>query len=484
MSFVTAAEMRAIEETAFRRGIPAERLMDQAGAGIARHLLREFPAPGHAAAFIGKGNNSGDALVVLRHLRQAGWSVSVRSAFDRESLGELPCRKWDELGAAPREIPPPPRKGPLLLLDGLLGIGASGPLREPLAGLAAEMTALRNEQGACVVAIDLPSGLDADTGEGDAVTADLTLTVGAPKAGLATPNGILRAGRLHLISLSDLPPPQDGDPKLFCPALFPGLLSPRPHDFHKGDAGRVSIVAGSPGMTGAAILCATGALKAGAGLVSLHVAESIHPLIVTAAPPEIMVRASRDPLADALSIKHDALVIGPGLGADAPLTERISGLAAPIVFDADTLNAIAAAGRFDFLKPAHLLTPHPGEFARLAPDLAALSRIEAARTFVSRHPCTLLLKGARTLVAAPGLPARLNPTGHAGMASGGQGDVLAGVAGALLASGIATPDAASLAAWLCGRAAEIALNRGPFASAGDTLRHLGKAFLEWRECQR
>ncbi len=484
MSFVTAAEMRAIEEAAFRRGIPAERLMDQAGAGIARHLLSAFPAPGHAAAFIGKGNNGGDALVILRHLRQAGWSVSVRSAFDRESLGELPRRKWDELGDTLREIPPPPRKGPLLLLDGLLGIGASRPLREPLAGPAAEMAALRREQGACVAAIDLPSGLDADTGEGDAVTADLTLTVGAPKAGLVTPNGILRAGRLHLISLPDLPPPQDGDPKLFCPVIFPALLPARPHDFHKGDAGRVSIVAGSPGMTGAAILCATGALKAGAGLVTLHIAESIHSLIAGAAPPEIMVRGSRDPLADALSTRHDALVIGPGLGAGAPLAERISGVTAPIVFDADALNAIAAAGRFDFLKPAHLLTPHPGEFARLAPDLAALPRIEAARAFVSRHPCTLLLKGACTLVAAPGEPVRLNPTGHAGMASGGQGDVLAGVAGALLASGIAVPDAASLAAWLCGRAAETVLASGPFANASDTLRHLGKAFLDWQECRR
>src|SRR5690606_31874693 len=126
------------------------------------------PSPGHAAAFIGKGNNGGDALVMLRHLRAAGWTVSVHPAFPREQLGGLPRGKWEELGVVPETLPPSPSGGPLVLLDGLLGIGASGPMREPLLRLAAEMDALRRNRGACVAAIDLPSGLDADTGEGDA----------------------------------------------------------------------------------------------------------------------------------------------------------------------------------------------------------------------------------------------------------------------------------------------------------------------------
>jgi NAD(P)H-hydrate epimerase len=428
--------------------------------------------------------------MALRHLREAGWTIEVRCAYPEVEWGVLPRRKLRELRIAPADhVDPSSSQGPCLLLDGLLGIGAKGPLRPPLAALATEMAELRATRGAVIAAMDLPSGIDADTGEGDAVTADLTLTIGVPKAGLATAAGMARAGRLFLVPIPDLPLPGDGALRFFCPEAFPGLLPPRPHDFHKGSAGRLGILAGSPGMTGAAVLCCDAALHAGAGLVTLHVGRDFLPNLAAAVPPEIMVRASDDPVADAFSAGHDALVIGPGTGNVAlawreRLLERLADESAPAVLDADALNQLAAATRLDLVRPHHLITPHPGEFRRLAPDLADLDRIEAATTFVSRHPCTLLLKGSRTLVASPGESTRFNPTGHAGMASGGQGDVLAGVAGALLAQGLRIPDAASLAAWLCGCAAERALDEGPFTTAGGTIRLLGAALHDWRECRR
>lgn len=485
MTFVTGAEMRALEEAAFRRGVDAESLMEAAGAGIARRLIALHPRPGRCVAFIGKGNNGGDAWVALRHLRAAGWRIEARTLAPELEWGALPRRKARELG--PGSGPEVEGGGPLLVLDALLGIGAKGPLRPPLREGVAEIAGLRERHGAVVAAVDLPSGMDADSGEGEAVTADLTLTVGAPKRGLATEAGILRAGRIVLVPLDGLEPPAGGSPALFCPEFFPGLLAPRPHDFHKGRAGRLGILAGSPGMSGAAVLCAAAALRAGAGLVTLHVERDFLPSLAAAMPPEVMVRVADEPVLEACAAGHDAIVAGPGCGAVSArwrnsLLAALAGPGPRWVLDADALNLLAAAGRRDVLRPECLITPHPGEFRRLAPELADRERVAAAAGFVERHPCTLLLKGARTLVAAPGGAVRVNPTGHAGMASGGQGDVLAGVAGALLAQGVGTVDAGSLAAWLCGRAAERVA--GPIASAGAVVEQLGGAMEDWRGRRR
>jgi hydroxyethylthiazole kinase-like uncharacterized protein yjeF len=489
MSFVTGAAMRSLEEAAFRRGVSAESLMDLAGEGIARRLIDHFPRPGRVVAYVGKGNNGGDALVALRHLREAGWQIALKAAYPDTEWGVLPRRKHRELGEEPPDSRIPEGPGPLLLLDGLLGIGAKGALREPLARLAEEMAWLRDSHGAIVAAMDLPSGIDADTGEGQGVIADLTLTVGVAKLGLSTPTGIASAGRLLLVPLADLAPPKDSPLAFFGPDFFPGLLSPRRHDFHKGHSGRIGLLAGSPGMTGAAVLAATAALRAGAGLVTLHVEPEFLPSLAAPMPPEVMVKASRTPVADAFSAGHDSLVIGPGIGnmskdQQADLLASLATDHPPAVLDADALNFLATAGNTALLERRHLVTPHPGEFRRLAPDLADKERLEATEAFVARHPCTLLLKGARTLVAAPGEVTRFNPTGHAGMASGGQGDVLSGVAGALLAQGAKPCDAASLAAWLCGRAAERALVKGPVTIASDTLEELGGAMRDWQERRR
>lgn len=490
MSFVTGAAMRSLEEAAFARGVSAETLMDLAGEGIAARLIGQFPRPGTAVGYVGKGNNGGDALVALRHLRQAGWQVALRAAYPEQEWGELPRRKLRELGITPQaDRPRNIANGPLLLLDGLLGIGSKGALRGPVATMAQEMAELRRTQGALVAAMDLPSGLDSHTGSGEAVTADLTLTVGAPKLGMTTQNGVLRCGRIILVPLEDLPLPDDPFLKFFCPEAFPGLLEPRAHDFHKGDAGRVGILAGSPGMTGAAVICASAALHAGAGLITLHVEEDFPPHLLSAMPPEIMVRAVADPVKDAFESKHDALVIGPGTGNASThyhetLLARLASDQRPMVLDADALNQIAKSGKLGLLKPNHVITPHPGEFARLAPDLAKEDRLSASRDFVGTHRCTLLLKGARTLIAKQDEAIRFNPTGHAGMASGGQGDTLAGVIGTLLAQGLSGIDAASLGAWLCGRAAERSLTGGPITTASDTIRHLGGAMNDWRERRR
>lgn len=480
--------MRRIEAEAFARGVDPGQLMDQAGQGIARWLLDHFPGGGRAIGFIGKGNNGGDVLVVLESLRAAGWPIALRASHPDSDWSILSRQRLRRLEIRPSQEVPAGR-GPLILLDGLLGIGGRGALRPPLDALAAEMKTLREEHGAQVVAIDLPSGLNADDGSGGHVVADITLTLGVPKLGLFRDEAVDFTGRLACIPLADLPEPEQPGLRMTTPANFLHLSKPRPHDFHKGQAGRVRILAGSPGMSGAATLASHGALHAGAGLVTLL----LDPGNPASPCAEIMTQHRSDRFARVFGENADARVIGPGLGTPTPpqteaLLEGLGEDTTPTVLDADALNLLAANDRMDLLAAHHLITPHPGEFARLAPDLAKLPRLEAAQRFVDRHPCTLLLKGARTLTCAPDTDPRINPTGHAGMASGGQGDVLSGVCGALLARGLSPIDAASLAAWLCGRAAERALTHGGESEesciASHTVEHLGGAFRDWREQRR
>ena len=295
--------MRTIEEAAFKRGVDPGELMDRAGEGIAARLLDHFPQPGTAIAYLGKGNNAGDALVALEILHRAGWQIALRCSHPEIDWTTLSHQRLRRLSIAPREIPAySPR--PLLLLDGLLGIGAKGALREPLVTLANEMNELRQNHGAIIAAMDLPSGLDADSGElhPGGVIADLTLTVGIPKTGLLTDRAANATGRLFLIPLADLPIPDRPGLRLITPDTIPGLLHPRPHDFHKGNAGRVAILAGSHGMSGAAALASTAALHAGAGLVTLY----LDPDTLITTPPEIMVKGSAERFQEAFSSRADA----------------------------------------------------------------------------------------------------------------------------------------------------------------------------------
>ena len=486
MSGVTAEEMRQIEARAFSRGVEAGTLMDRAGERMAAWLIDHFPIAGRAMAFVGKGNNGGDALVVLEHLRRAGWSVGYRMSHPAWETSVLSRQRQRRLGLDPRDEVPS-GSGPLVLLDGLLGIGASGALREPLASLAGDMAALREHRGGQLVAIDLPSGFDADGGGHGDVVADVTLTLGMPKAGMFADGAVDYCGRIGWVVLEDLTDFQAAreGTTLASPAIFSSWLPPRAHSAHKGDAGRVSILAGSPGMGGAGVLCSEACLRSGAGLVRLFQ----DPADPARAAAEVMAVQSGRRVPDWLESDANVLVAGPGLGPldDASRAAFFDALAAdarPMLLDADALNLIAAHERGDLLAARHVVTPHPGEFARLAPDLAGWPRIEAARAFVERYPCTLLLKGARTVVVSPERPVVLNPCGHAGMATGGQGDVLAGVIGGLLAGGGGAHEAAALGAWLCGRAAERAVTHGgesvESCLARDTVAHLGGAFHDWR----
>lgn len=498
MSAVTIAEARAIEASALSDGWTEEQLLNLAGERLGRAIGRFFPHPGTIVSYLGKGHNAGDALVALRVLRdQFGWKIATRHAYPMAECAPLTQKKWDELGVrfsfdrAPlwRDL-----EGPLVLLDGLLGSGTSRALRAPLLKLAVEMATLRQQAGARVAAVDMPSGIDADTGliSPGTVVADVTFMIGNAKYGVMSGHAASTTGALALVPVEPLAASRTADRELIAPQTHDWGKSPRPFDFHKGMAGRVAILAGSEAYAGAAVLAATGALRGGAGLITLFVPASARSLIASKCPPEIIVRGYHDPR-EVLEFRFDALVTGCGLGemddamADG-LLDLISNTRVPTVVDADALNLIAKRGATDVLTEIHVLTPHPGEFARLAPDLGDLPREEAARGFADRVPATLLLKGSRTIVTRKGEPLRCNSTGTPGMATGGHGDLLAGVIGARLAGGDSPVDAASLGAWICGRSAEIALNERDLSeeslAPSDVLQSLGAAFQDWKNCHR
>lgn len=498
MAAVTLSGMLAAEAAALAAGWTEERLIDLAGERLGRAIGRYFQTPGTAVGYLGKGHNAGDTLVALGILRdQFGWKITTRNAFPLKDFAPLTGQKWRQIGLDfPLEEQPAwqDMEGPLLLLDGLVGSGTSGSLRPPLVDLAAEMQWLRQHAGARVAAIDIPSGVDADTGLSSpgAVIADATFMIGNSKRGLLTGHAANAVGALALVPVEPLTSFTSSDLELIAPQSMEFAKSPRPFDFHKGKAGRVAVLAGSNQYPGAAVLAATGALRGGGGLVTLHVPNHAAPLIASKCPPEIIVRGYSSPL-ELNDLTFDSLVVGCGLGEPEATTiksllELIADSRVPTVLDADALNLIAKSGKIGILAKNHIITPHPGEFQRLAPDLADLSRESAARMFAERIPATLLLKGCRTIVTRPGHALWCNSTGNPAMATGGQGDLLAGVIGALLAIGVSEIEAAALAAWLCGRGAELALGETGISeeslTPGDVARHLGRAFLDWKRSRR
>lgn len=491
---VSSAGMRAAEETAFARGVTAETLMDEAAAGIARTVGSFFPRPGRCVVFAGKGNNAGDAFSAAELLREQGWSIELRLAFPEEELGDLARKKLRSVGArrsvvasieSPiQNIAMTEHRAPGVVLDGLLGLGAKPPLRDPIRSACREINRLRKEENAFVVAIDLPTGFDGDSGETDedCVVADLTITIGFPKRGLIADSALDCVGRLEVVPLSQLQQPNESfDATVTTAASLSHLLPPRDFGAYKNQFGRVGIVAGSKGLTGAAVLCSLGALRGGAGLVELFVPEEIYPIMAVAAAPEVMVKpiASYQKL---LEEPIDVWAVGPGLGRKraAEVLDLIKVTPKPMLLDADALNILASDMSL-LEQPAgpRLLTPHPGEMKRLFAR-ADISRAEHAREFAAKYPVALLFKGSRTIVAERDHPLSYNTTGNPGMATGGMGDVLTGVCAALIAQGLSPYDAARLGAWLCGRAAEIAIFRGNASEQSllptDVLETLGAAF--------
>jgi len=494
MAAVSVAQMRALEAAAIQQGWTEEALMDLAGERLGKSLAEHFPKPGNAIGYLGKGHNAGDTLIALRILRDRyGWKIHTREAYAHKDLAPLTQKKYASLHSLSRLDEMPAWRdlpSPLLLIDGLLGIGAHGALRKPLADLAAEMASLRSHAGAITAAVDLPSGVNPDNGEisSGSVMADITFMIGNAKSGLLQGKTAAATGKLALVPVEPLQDDHPGSLQLISPQNCDFGKARRPFDFHKGQAGRISLLVGSADYSGAAVMAATGALKGGAGLITVWVPHSIRLAVSQKCPPEVIVRGMDSPL-EALEMAHDAMVIGCGIGAIDPSKaddwiQLLQRGTKPTVLDADILNFIAASGNTHRLAAHHIVTPHPGEFARLAPDLTNISREAAAQAYVSRTPVTLLLKGSRTIITRQNESLWINSTGSPGMATGGQGDLLAGVIGARLAGGMPAIDATCHAAWLCGRAAERALNHPDISEESllpeDVARHLGGAFQDWR----
>src|SRR5713101_7161359 len=482
--------MRDAEEAAFARGIEVEALMDEAGAGIARAVRKFFPTPGTCFVYAGKGHNGGDALVAAEHLKHAGWKIDIHLAFPENDCSELTRKKLQTLRAAPQSPRATTGQGsPDIILDGLLGLGADRLLREPIRTAAREINQLRDAHHAFVFAVDLPTGFDADSGEvdpEDCVIADFTIAIGFAKHGLIVDPALDFVGRIEVVQLVDLAAEITAPKELVGAAhsLSP-LLPRRKFSAYKNQFGRLGIVAGSKGFVGAGNMTASGALRAGAGLVEVFVPEEIYPIIASAAPVEAMVKPVRS-YRKLLEEKIDIWALGPGLGKShaAEILDLIKCAEQPMVVDADGLNILAR--EIDILRHCRgprLLTPHPGEMERLF-EVGKMSRAGTARNFCEQFPVTLLLKGSRTIVAERGRPLSFNTTGNPGMATGGMGDILTGVCAGLLGQRLSIYEAARLGAWICGRAAEMSIFSSGASEesllATDVLDHLGNAFNELR----
>ena len=492
MPILTSAQMRSAEEAAFASGVQVEALMDKAGAGVAQAVTKFFPKPGECIVFAGKGHNAGDALVAAEQLKHAGWNIDVRLTFAEDDCSELTRKKLQSVRGAgswhqrPADQPFTGSQCNTIILDGLLGVGARPPLREPIRAACRSINQLRKNNGAYVFAVDLPTGLDSDSGKADrdCVIADFTVTIGFAKPGLVADGALNYVGRIEVVPLHELRSTEKQTKQNIAgPCVFSELLPRREYSAYKNQFGRIGVVAGSKGFVGAALMTSQGALRAGAGLVEVFVPEEVYEIIAAAAPMEAMVKPLQS-YRDLLKQKTDVWAVGPGLGKShrTELLELIEKAKQPMVIDADALNILSEkTSVLRHCKGPRLLTPHPGEMKRLFP-VHKEPRAEIATKFCQRFPVTLLFKGSRTIVAQRDRPLSYNTTGNPGMATGGMGDVLTGVCAGLVGQGLSLYDAARLGAWVCGRAAEIAIfNDGESEQSllpRDVLDHLGDAFNE------
>jgi NAD(P)H-hydrate epimerase len=508
MVVVTAEEMRALDQWTIAHGTPGHVLMERAGRGalaVLRPLLRG--RRGLVLVICGHGNNGGDGLVIARLLRRAGRRTEVWLTADPERLrGDAArmLRAWRRGGGRVQTVLTandlPAFRTRLeqaaVVVDAIFGTGLHSPVREPVAAVIAAI----NGAAGPVLAVDVPSGLSSDSGQvlGVAVRAAATATFAVRKMGLCLHPGVEYAGATTVVDI--------GIPDEALRALAPRgtllaagtvgeWLPTRPRDAHKGSFGHVAVLAGSRGKLGAALLAAEGVARAGAGLTTLIVPETLQPLaegrvreVMTQGLPDddgVFAVTACERVDTALD-GYDAVVCGPGLGSgDGPrafvrrVLERATG---PVVLDADGLNAIAGSRALHQRRAPTVVTPHPGEMSRLTGlDTAAVQadRPAAARRFAAEAGVVCVLKGARTIIAGPDGRLAICPTGNPGMASGGSGDVLAGVVGGLLAQGLPLFEAAALAVYVHGAAADgIAARRGEVGLlARDLLGELPAALL-------
>ena len=466
---VTAAEMRALDRAAIDDlGIPALTLMETAGRAVADAALRMLgTGRGHVAVVCGPGNNGGDGFVAARVLRDRGVDAVAYLAVRRDAVGGDALAHLEILERAGGTIQPldtPEQLAALdtqvidaaLVIDALFGIGLARPIEGHLAEVVATML-----MAAHVLAIDIPSGLDSDTGRtlGTAVIAERTVTMAALKVALVSAPGFASCGEIEVaeIGIPVALEPGEGTSLIEAADISHWLPHPRSLE-HKGRRGHVLVVAGSPGMRGAGRLAAVAALRAGAGLCTLAGDGEFD------APDSVMTRSIGPGELAALMTGKAAIVIGPGIGSAATAAARTREVLAsgiPAVLDADALNAMASdVSAIAGAAGPVVVTPHPGEASRLlglsVADIEA-DRLGSARALAAKTRAVVVLKGARTIVCDGTRGDRhctINPTGGPALATGGSGDVLAGAIGALLAQGLSAADAARAGVFVHGAAGD------------------------------
>jgi NAD(P)H-hydrate epimerase len=486
MKILTAAQMREVDRRTMELGIPGLILMENAGHRVVEFLEETFAplARRRIVVLCGKGNNGGDGLVVARqlHVRVRPRALDVVLAGEPEELTGEAAENYRMLGACGcpvhNEITPEMRAA-TIVVDALLGTGLKGPATGRMAKLIREVNTGFPE--AQVVAVDMPSGLDSDAAasEGETVRADYTVTFTAPKVGQVLPPNCARVGRLRVAPIGSPPELFEQDASLYLALVEPewlrALFAPRASWAHKGDFGHVLVVAGSRGKTGAAAMTGLAALRSGAGLVTVASAESAIGVIASHCA-ELMTEPLPETDAGSISPRSfdygrlaalveskEVVALGPGLGTHPETAGFVRRLVEecrkPMVIDADGLNALASWGRPVGLPDLRVLTPHPGEMARLAGKTAAevqADRVGVARGLAIERQVTVVLKGYRTLIAFPDGRVWVNPTGTPALATGGTGDILTGAIAGLLAQFGEQPDLAVAAAvYLHGLAGEL-----------------------------
>jgi NAD(P)H-hydrate epimerase len=507
----TAEEMRRLDRRAITDlGIPGTTLMENAGAAAAREIRSAFgPLKGRLVVILcGKGNNGGDGFVLARHLARGGAKARVfllGAVADVKGDAAVKLREFQRRRGRVTEITREESlkevgralQGADLVVDALLGTGLGGPAE----GLIARAIVAINASGRPVVALDLPSGLSSDAGTllGPTVSATVTTTFAGLKRGLLLYPGAAHAGEVRVVPIGIPPAEVSRGISVFLlePSDIRPLFPPRSPDAHKGSFGHLLVVAGSVGKTGAAALAGRAGLRSGAGLVTIACPASQQP-IVAALGMETMTEPLAETPSQSLALKAkerllelvarvDALALGPGISLDPEtqslVRELVVEVVRPMVLDADGLTALA--GHLDLLRQARAprcLTPHPGEMARtLGITVAEVQarRIETVRAFCQRYGVFVLLKGARTVIGDPEGKIFLNPTGNPGMASGGAGDVLTGMAGAFLARGMEPLQALQAGAYLHGLAGDLARQEKGEEGlvAGDILEAVPGAFV-------
>ncbi|MBP2637500.1 MAG: nnr [Firmicutes bacterium] len=504
MRAATAAQMREIDHIAINDyGIPGTVLMENAGVAVVRHLesMFEMLADRKICIFAGKGNNGGDGYVIARHLANQGVKVKVfllgeKSAVSGEARINLDIidkmnidtieitgeRDWDKVKIAATFAD--------CLVDALLGTGFRG----EVAGNMARVIDCINAAGKLVVAVDIPSGVDADTGQicGKAVQASHTVTFGLPKPGLFLYPGAHYTGELTVADIGIPTAVVAGrhiKQNILMISAVRAILPVRSPDSHKGMNGRLAVVAGSQGLSGAAAMTAEAGLRSGAGLITLAAPAGIQKILAVKLT-EVMTKALGETETGGISLEavedivklaagSDVLAIGPGLGRHEEtalaVREVIATVECPLVIDADALYALV--GYTHILADCAALpviTPHPGEMGLLtglsAQEVNA-DRVQVARKAAGEWGCIVVLKGAHTIVAFPDGEVYINTTGNAGMATGGTGDALTGIIAALLAQGMSSHDAAVAGVYLHGLAGDIAAQAGMVGmSATDLIK--------------